>query len=1135
MSLRVLILFALCLWPSISSAQWSNEPSGSTVALDCSFSGPTSGCGIANIYNSGAIVSDNDPVSPPGAYRSRIEAGQNFGGSQLEWNYSQRVREMYVGMMVRTNPEFAGRQVGNKMYFHGGGPGVGSGLFLFGGGGTQGATQKPIIWSFNSAKWDNQHISTPLSLGLVPNMSTCLMTTGAYTRLESYVRASTSYTSRDGIIRWWLNGTLCGDYSNVNYAPEGLSFWTWTETWDGTVNPAPSVPWEWYLGHLHISIPNCGSNCGGGGSADTTPPSQVTGVTVNSITSTGATISWSSASDNVAVAGYQAELCAGFTCTNFSNLQTTTVPSIAVTGRSAGTTYRFRVKAYDAAGNVSASYSTTVNFTTSGAALPSMTSVDADATGANVAWSGSPDSIRVLTDTLNIVEPMTAFLVGSDTIAHVQSRSVAGSGNSISLAYSSNNTAGNFLALRLVAVPSSVTISNCSDTRGNAWESVPNATGGTGGYQAIRFAKNVTAGANTVTCTLTGPATASILDIFEKSGVDRTSPLDQSKLTQQVDPGTGTDAISSGSVTTTADGELILGATLQVGSTVYSASGQFSGTQGPVWYYLDSAGTLLSWTGSYWQGVGYLSLWDTGGAPGNSLNTVRRWVAPADGAIAITGTSENYSGCSGSSNGSLISIKKNGTTIYSQVVGATGQYPYNVSANVVATDQIDFVLNHNGNDTCDSTRFDPTITLGTSSGSGGTTTNAGTGFTLRHATASDSPSEDKIQTSAGLVAATFTGADALNDYITSIATFKPAATSIRYSRNWPIGTTFVCMYPRDSDGNENTVSPGYRCDSVTPGADTTPPVRSGAQPSGTLAAGTTAATLSVSTNEFSMCRYDTSSGIAYGSMANALDASPNALFHSKEVTGLSNGNTYTYYVRCQDVFLNANTTDTTITFDVGSVADDVTAPSQVVGLQGTALNATQISLSWTASIDNVGVTGYEVYVADSVVDYTLGATSSTNSAILSGLSPNTLYLIKVRARDAVGNFGDDSDTIVVLTPLSDVTPPSDMTGLSVTAVDFQALDITWTAGSDNGSVPQTSIEMCQGSACTLFALAATVNAGTNTLRVSGLHPLTTYRFRGKHTDTAGNVSVNYSPIVSGTTPSVPSATVTAICPCKHHR
>ena len=1128
---RILLLIASLLWTLPAAAQFTNEPSGFVPVQNCNFSSTPAACGILDVYLS--TFSDSDgtaSISPPGVNRSTMFAGNNFGGSQMEYIVPFKSREMYIAHMWRTNPEFAGRQVGNKLYFHGGREG--SGLFLFGAGGSQGASQKAIVWSFNSAKWNNTHISS--DLGLYPNVGSGLATTGQWTLIESYIKASTTYTSRDGIIRWWVNGALAGNYTNVNYAPEGLDFYTFTQTWDGTVNPVPTQNWSHYLDHFRVSVPNCPpGGCSGGG--DVTPPSQVTGLVVNSVSSTGASLAWTPATDNVSIAGYQIERCVGVSCTNFSNFLTTNTATASVTlsGLSQGTTYQIRLKAYDAAGNVSTSYSNTVTFATTGTVLPVITTVDADATGANVLWTGSPGSIRVLTDTLNIVEPMSAFPVASESIVHVQSRSVAGSGSSISLAYSSNNAAGNFLALRLTAVPSSVAISNCTDTRGNTWSPVPNATGGSGGYQAIRYAKNAIAGANTVTCTLTGSATASVLDIFEKSGVDRTSPLDQSKLTQQVDPGTGTDAVSSGSVTTTADGELILGGTLQVGSTVYSASGQFSGTQGPIWYYMDSAETLLTWMGSYWKGTGYLSLWDTGGAPGVALNAMRRWVAPADGSVRITGTALNYSGCLGS-NGTILEIKKNGVVLWSQLVLATGSFPYDISTTVSATDTLDFTIDDNGHDVCDSTQFDPTITLGTSIGSGGTTTSAGTGFTLRYATASDSPSEDKIQTNAGSVAATFTSADALNDYITSIATFRPASTSIRYSRTWPIGTTFVCMYPRDAFGNENTDPSGYHCDTVTPAADTVAPIRTNLQPSGTLAAGTTTASISVVTNEFATCRYSTSAGIAYGSMVNTLDASANSQFHSKSISGLSNGNTYTYYVRCQDVFLNVNTSDSTISFSIASVSGDVEAPSKVLGLQGMPLNASQISLSWTAATDNVGVTGYEVYVAESGSGYALGATTSSTNVILSALSSSTLHLIKVRARDAVGNFGDDSDATVILTPSLDVTAPSDLVGLVASAVDFQALDLTWTSGTDDVGVTSTNIEQCRGVTCEDFLLVAAVTSGT-TVRLSGLLPQTTYRFRGKHTDAAGNVSANYSPIITGTTLAVPTGTVTAVCPCKHHR
>lgn len=1140
MIIRALVILCLvaATWPGRAAAQaWPNEPSGATVLNDWGHNLITGG-GWYDVYGEGGtstIVTDvTAPLSPTNVLQQRWPnggVGGNTGGGGNAYIFSAFQPDIYWGNWMKVDANFEQHPSGSKIgWIHTRLNNVPMNNQLF--YSLIGTGPYCLRATYQNATVNNSHIGESAGLGTAnfyPSSASCF-NGGTWVRIEQYFRPASCITCRNGIWKMWVNGTLVMNLTTLNSEliyPDAVSHIT---VWGGTGSVKTRDSFIWW-DHEHVSSPNCPlGGCGSAGS-DTTPPSQVTGV-VATVNGTTATLTWPVATDNVAVTGYQAESCIGGGCTNFSNLSTTSMPSMVIPGLAQGTTYVVRIKAYDAAGNVSSSYSAPVTFSISGVALPSVTMVEADATGANVAWTGSPAAMRVSTDTLNIIEPMSAFPVASETIAHVQSRSVSGSGNSISLAYASNNTAGNFLALRLTASPSSVTISNCSDTRGNTWEAVPNATGGSGGYQAIRYAKNVLAGANTVTCTLTGAATFSTLDIFEKSGVDRTAPLDQSKLTQQVDPGTGTDAISSGSVTTTADGELILGATLQVGATVYSASADFSSTQGPVWYYKDSSGANLSWTGTYWAGTGYLSLWDTGGHPGTPLDAMRRWVAPADGSVRVTGTALNYSGCG--SNGTIVTIKKNGTTLWTQLVTGTTSYPYDVSTTVVATDTLDFLINNNGLDTCDSTQFDPTITLGTASGSGGTTTSAGTGFTLRHATVSDSPSADQVQSTAGPIAATFTGADALNDYITSIATFKPAASSIRYSRVWPTGTTFVCMTPRDAEGNENTSPSGYHCNSVTPGTDTVEPVRSSPQPSGTFAAGTEDVTISVATNEFATCRYATSAGVSYGSMGNTLDASSNSLFHSKTIAGHSNGNSYSYYVRCQDAFLNANLTDSTISFSIASSDGDVSAPSKVTGLAGEVLNSSQISLSWLAATDNVGVTGYEIYAAASGSDYSLAGTSSSTSSIISGLSQSTLYLVKVRARDAVGNFGSDSDAIVLLTTPSDIHPPSDLVGMAASAVDFQALDLSWTAGTDDVGITSTNIEQCRGVDCTDFLLVAAVTSGT-TLRVSGLLPQTTYRFRAKHADAAGNVSLNYSTVVTGTTLAVPVGTVTAVCRCKHHR
>jgi Concanavalin A-like lectin/glucanases superfamily/Purple acid Phosphatase, N-terminal domain/Dockerin type I domain/Glycosyl hydrolase family 26 len=113
-------------------------------------------------------------------------------------------------------------------------------------------------------------------------------------------------------------------------------------------------------------------------------------------------------------------------------------------------------------------------------------------------------------------------------------------------------------------------------------------------------------------------------------------------------------------------------------------------------------------------------------------------------------------------------------------------------------------------------------------------------------------------------------------------------------------------------------------------SDTTPPSLSGGQPSGTLAAGTTQATISLSTNEAATCRYSTSSGVAYNSMTNAFSTT-GSLSHSSTISGLSNGNSYSYYVKCQDSSGNANANDYMISFSVASQSNSSYMPRNYYG------------------------------------------------------------------------------------------------------------------------------------------------------------------------------------------------------------
>src|SRR5439155_21394131 len=90
--------------------------------------------------------------------------------------------------------------------------------------------------------------------------------------------------------------------------------------------------------------------------------------------------------------------------------------------------------------------------------------------------------------------------------------------------------------------------------------------------------------------------------------------------------------------------------------------------------------------------------------------------------------------------------------------------------------------------------------------------------------------------------------------------------------------------------------------------------------------------------------------------------------------------------------------------DIGiSVGVDTQVPSVPTGLVGTAVSSTQINLTWNASTDNVGVTGYRVYR-----DGALVASAAGTSISITGLSASTLYAFTASALDAAGNASAQS-------------------------------------------------------------------------------------------------------------------------------
>src|SRR5205809_15176 len=93
--------------------------------------------------------------------------------------------------------------------------------------------------------------------------------------------------------------------------------------------------------------------------------------------------------------------------------------------------------------------------------------------------------------------------------------------------------------------------------------------------------------------------------------------------------------------------------------------------------------------------------------------------------------------------------------------------------------------------------------------------------------------------------------------------------------------------------------------------------RAGAQPTGTPPAGTTQTTLALTTNEAATCRYSPSAGVPYDAMTQTF-ATTGGTAHSAPVSGLVDGGSYAFYVRCLDAAANANPDDFAISFTVAA-------------------------------------------------------------------------------------------------------------------------------------------------------------------------------------------------------------------------
>ncbi len=174
----------------------------------------------------------------------------------------------------------------------------------------------------------------------------------------------------------------------------------------------------------------------------------------------------------------------------------------------------------------------------------------------------------------------------------------------------------------------------------------------------------------------------------------------------------------------------------------------------------------------------------------------------------------------------------------------------------------------------------------------------------------------------------------------------------------------------------------------------------------------------------------------------------------------------------------------------GGGNQDTEAPSAPSSLAANTITETSVGLTWNASTDNIGVTGYDIYKDGSL----LTSIASTSYSV-TGLTASTSYTFVVTAKDAAGNTSANSNTVNSTTV--DNTAPTVPTGLSASNTTQTSTDLTWNASTDNVGV--TGYDIYKDG----VLLASTASAFYS---VTGLIASTSYAFTVTAKDAVNNTS-----------------------------
>jgi hypothetical protein len=226
-----------------TGSAWPNEPPGFVAMTNQPWNALIGGGWNRRSPGTDQIVSDpTAPLSPSSILEYIYPIGFVDGSAPATQYYPVNTKELFIGMWWKpSNPWQGNNSFVNKIQFlqvlH-------SSIYMtmYGANGGSYELRTNAQWPELGSQW------------LVPNVNSGVVSLGQWHRLEWYLKYDSSYGARDGIIRWWLDGVLVGNYTNVPFPNDaGFVEYQISPTWGGNTGQAKTERDYYRFDHSYLS------------------------------------------------------------------------------------------------------------------------------------------------------------------------------------------------------------------------------------------------------------------------------------------------------------------------------------------------------------------------------------------------------------------------------------------------------------------------------------------------------------------------------------------------------------------------------------------------------------------------------------------------------------------------------------------------------------------------------------------------------------------------------------------------------------------------------------------------------------------------------------------------------------------